>query len=387
MSIRYLARTRTLDDFEQSPIAQLVNVPELERCQRCIFCHYFVNNRTNDDYDICAASHKCDGESLIFLPMVNSDINDSVRNEHFTPTQLIRSLRISQQPRYLQLWSCDLTGYVCNSKCHYYPSRIESGVTVNDCATSHACGMNGSFLDLLEPFTKLLYTIPDFAHMEVPTGDTLLSDGTILEQETVSDFYMDSDLILYAIFGSGDRYPILNMMPDTVNAGKYLKGYNDTTLRYLEWVEPYYNHLDIGPFVVIRDLSDHVADTLVQYGYEARLFIDPLPDLTRITLNSGNTYYFVNWSDKYRLIHIGTRYLVQIQPYDSSTWYFIEFGSGTNVCLGAPVNTKTTSRWRKYTFEPAELTPYTRLTILSYNASMAQWLRQIGVRDSLFYGL
>lgn len=385
MSIRYLGQRRTLDRYNVSPIAQLINVPQLQGCQRCQFCIYWERNRNIDDYNACSEKNHCSDESLLFAELVNNDGYDKINNAHFSPTAIIKQTKIDNAHRYLQYWTADIQGYECNRLCQFYPSRIADEKSVADCSNTNACGRNGSFYDLLEIADQRLLSLPQF-YNNVPAGLHIMQwNGEDFFVSSYPSLTWDDNGFAVIVDAAGISHHIINMMDISACAGNLLHR-DETDPAFWLFDIPAIRHYNLtGTDFVLRYSNEWLYSFLRNAGLPAANFNLVYKDIKYITWGSTNNAWFTSNSSNIYYLANGDNYLVCFQPIGETYKVYCRFGTDGTKFLGANINSYPPSRWRKIERTVAISSNDKIINLTSRTGQMSTWLMSIGVRESLFY--
>ncbi len=385
MAIKYLGKLRPIAFAYAEAYMQMVNVPELQDCQRCPFCYYHQSGRSYDEYVECVRDHKCGNESLIFLPMVNRRKLGPEILHNFTLTPVTKQLTIDNQKRYLQLFSSDIKGYECNQLCQYYPSRIAAEQSIADCANSHACGRNGSFWDLLTPQFPYLANYPEINSDIIDETTFLTFDGRIIKGLTLNEIVIDTYSRVRARLSDGSLWEIANMMSDSPMTGNILRHEVNTNPRLFSWAFNAATFPNLENTLIVTKETEPIAQKLLKMGYQSELFYNPLKDLTAVTVSTGVKGYFVNDSGFFEEVATSSYRIIVILSYLNRHKYVISFGDQAQTYLGTKFPNDPPSKWARVS--PADFAPtdYRVITLNSYTDDMAKWLMRIGVRQSVFF--
>lgn len=384
--INYLGRIIYDKESDPQPYAQLVNVPSLEGTLRCRFCRYFVNRRSEDDYYKCREDHRCGEESIFYAPMVNSKrYNHSFDNNHFSPAHITKQHEIDSMKRYLQLWSCDISGFQCCKLCYFYPQRIEKQQTISACANSHDCGQNASYWDLLELRNTILYNFPYTVWPYTYTAKVTFLDGHTTTATPVS-LSRDSSGRAIVTLSDGTTSEILLVDFQFPSAWCYLRA------PYAEkesWQADMLADLPISnpsTLIILRCDGSRLYEFLIDQGVQPRGLTANLGTLLRVYLGDG--VYCILASRLYTAdMHSYTGgFTVSIDDVTSGYTVYFKFGT-SDYYLGASFAAAEPKQWKKVKVTGDWPVGTTIVTIHSYNSESASFLRAIGVRDSLFQNL
>lgn len=384
--INYLGKIIYDKDAAPQPYAQLVNVPELQGTLRCRFCRYFAVRRTEDDYYKCQESHRCGSESLLYAPMVNSDVHlTDIDEEHFTPVAITKQHEINSVKRYLQLWSCDISGYQCCKICYFYPQRIENQQTISACANSHDCGQNASFWDLLELKNTLLYEFPYKLYPYTYTSDITFLDGTTTTTTPVS-LSRDSSGRVLVTLSDGTIARILLVDIQYPSAWCWLRGaWDDPTCFQADNLANFPLPTDY-PTIILRIDGNILSDWLMDQGVSSKGLKGSLGTLLRVYLGDGEYCYLGSRAYTSNMNSYTGGFTVSIDDITSGHSVFFKFGT-SDYYLGASFAAAEPKQWKKVKVTSDWPVGTTIVTITSYNSTPATFLRAIGVRDSLFQSL
>lgn len=387
MPLKYLGRNRKNDSYMVEPINQLVNVPELQLTQRCQFCAYWEEDRDYSAMRRCIEKNKCGYESLLWAMERNGYDASEIQSDHFTPTSIVRQRKFSEVPRYLQYFTCDLEGYICNRLCQFYPQRIESEQSVAECANSNGCGQNGSFFRLLELFRPDLNNLPTFWGANTPAGYIMQYDGTLVPSSIEGGWGWNPQGLFVLQEDSGVQHRILLMIHDQPNAGCFLIKYDNNPLLYLfRYVAIAYQRVKPTDFV-LRSVREDLWAILNSHGITANSIYNICPNLKYITWGSTGHAWVTSNDEYFEFVDQDKAYLVVINTIDTAQRIVYRFGSTGNTYLMSPYKELPPSKWRKVTLGAAPSGDYVIINLTSWSGSSSVWLRDIGVRESLFYDL
>lgn len=385
MAIKYLGKLRPIAFAYAEAYMQMVNVPELQDCQRCPFCYYHQSGRSDYEYSECMREHKCGNESLIFLPMVNRRKLGPEILHNFTLTPITKQLTIDNQKRYLQLFSSDIKGYECNQLCQYYPSRIAAEQSIADCANSHACGRNGSFWDLLTPKFPYLANYPEINSDFIDESTFLTFDGRVIKGLTLAAIVIDTYSRVRARLSDDSLWEIANMMSDSPMTGNILRHETNTNPRLFSWAFNAATFPDLENTLIVTKETGPIAQKLLEMGYPSELFYNPLKDLTLVRVSSSSSSWFINDSSYFEEVATNSYRIIVITSYLNGYKYVISFGDQAQTYLGTKFPNDPPSKWTRVSQADFAPTDYRVITLNSYDDQMAQWLMTIGVRQSLFF--
>lgn len=384
--VNYLGKIIYDKDAAPQPYAQLVNVPELQGTLRCRFCRYFEVRRTEDDYYKCIDSHRCGTESLLYAPMVNSDVHlTDIDEEHFTPVAITKQHEIDSLKRYLQLWSCDISGYQCCKLCYFYPQRIEKQQTISACANSHDCGQNASFWDLLELRNTLLYEFPYKLYPYTYTARITFLDGITTAATPVSLSIINGD---FACVTLSDNTTAFILLVDY----QYPSAWCFLRAPYAEKESWQADRLTAIPAAASRPIAilrlDHqrLHDFLIDQGVTPEGLKGSLGTILRVYVSEGVYCILASRSYTASMNSYSGGFTVSIDDVTSSHTVYFKFGS-TDYYLGATFDEAEPKQWKKIKMTGSLPADAIVITITSYNSTPATFLRAIGVRDSLFQNL
>ena len=384
--INYLGKIIYNKDAEDQPYAQLVNVPELQGTLRCRFCRYFQLNRTEDDYFKCRESHRCGYESLLYAPMVNSDVHlTDIDEEHFTPVAITKQHEIDSMKRYLQLWSCDISGYQCCKLCYFYPQRIEKQQTISACANSHDCGQNASFWDLLELYNNLLYNFPYKLYPYTYSAKIKFIDGTTTTATPVS---LSRDTYGYVLVTLSDGTIARILLVDIYypSAWCLLRGaWDDPTCFQANILVNFPLQTDY-PTIILRCDGELLYEWLLDHYVTYQGLKGSLGYVFRHQYATQHYVYLASRAYNSNMNADGNNYLVSIDDIGENTSCYFRFKT-TEYYLGATFTAAEPRQWKKIKITGTLPTGTIVITIPSYNDPSAQFLRAIGVRDSLFQNI
>lgn len=384
--VNYLGKIIYNKDAEDQPYAQLVNVPELQGTLRCRFCRYFELNRTEDDYFKCRESHRCGYESLLYAPMVCSDghLHD-IDEEHFTPVAITKQHEIDSMKRYLQLWSCDISGYQCCKLCYFYPQRIEKQQTISACANSHDCGQNASFWDLLELNNNMLYNFPYKLYPYTYTAKITFLDGTTTTATPVS---LSRDTYGYVLVTLSDGTIARILLVDIYypSAWCLLRGaWDDPTCFQANILVNFPLRTDY-PTIILRCDGELLYEWLLDHYVSYQGLKGSLGYVFRHQYATQHYVYLASRAYNSNMNADGNNYLVSIDDIGENTSVYFKFGN-TDYYLGATFQEAKPSQWKKMKMTGDLPVGTVVITITSYDSVPANFLRAIGVRDSLFQNM
>lgn len=387
MLLKYINRSRNRGALEANPISQLVNVPQLQQYNRCQFCDYWRAGRTAPQIEDCIERNKCGHESLLWAVMQNDYNGGRIKGEHFTPADIVKLTKINKIPRYVQFFSSDLSGYECNSLCQFYPSRIADEKSIADCANTNACGMNGSFWNILHFHRYDIPLIADFVNTEVPDGYILTYDGSLFPVSNIQSLSVSSDGLFVITDVNNEVHRIINMMSFSPAAGNFLTRLGADSALWLFYTPAVaYQRAERQDLCVIS-WQDTLFRYLVANGFDTDVFDAVYPDLERLSWSSSVSAWFTS-DDAFIVFHpIGDVQLVALEPVGSAGQYVFQLGAATSYYLTAPMGDLPPAKWRKSKLSEALPDTVTVITVTDYNSSVATWLRTIGVRENLFYAL
>lgn len=383
MAVKYLGRKVNVKGVTNSPCAQLVNVPELQRNQRCIYCHYWQSERTTEQVEKCILSHNCGVESLLYAPLINSQYAAPIPDDdHFSPSPLVYQTEIDSQKRYLQLWSCDIQGYQCCKLCHFYPERIEKQQTIAACSNSHNCGQNASWFDLLQIRDTILYSMP--AYNEIPPADNqiVFLDGTV-RTIYLGDIYYDAGGLALAHLSDDSYAYIMNFVDWQPGCGALLA---------TPWDVPYtwsfkatYNlrRTYDRPIALIRSIRDQIGQMLIAKGLSETALHGSLGYQFSHRIDASTRVYFAERQYTVMFRSVLGKLLPSVFEMTGYEGYHFRFGS-TNWYLTSPYMNAPPSKWQRAEINPDEMAEYPIISIPDANSVVAKFLLSIGVRDSLF---
>lgn len=384
--VNYLGKIIYNKDADPQPYAQLVNVPELQGTLRCRFCRYFEAQRTEDDYYKCRESHRCGYESLLYAPMVNSDVHlTDIDEEHFTPVAITKQHEIDSMKRYLQLWSCDISGYQCCKLCYFYPQRIEKQQTISACANSHDCGQNASFWDLLELKNTLLYEFPYKLYPYTYTAKITFLDGTTTEATPVS-LSRDSEGRVLVTLSDGTIARILLVDIYFPSAWCWLRGaWDDPTCFQANLLANFPLPTDY-PTIILRCDGELLYEWLLDHYVSYKGLIGSLGYVFRHQYATQHYIYLASRRYASNMNADGNNYLISIDDIGDNTSCYFRFNN-SEYYLGATFTEAEPRQWKKIKITGTLPTGTIIINIPSYDSPSANFLRAIGVRDSLFQNL
>ena len=163
---KYVVASAAPDQFYQAAF-----IGEYNGEAACQFCYYLPDRQPVGDktFAQCSMAHKCDDgnqpyirvEPLHLDEIQEAEIPDAPGQAAYQDTTFLRQQKVKSMPRYCQLVTSQLTGYVCNSLCAFFNERIEKKQSARACGKVKACANNSSFYDLLVPASPTLRAIYD----------------------------------------------------------------------------------------------------------------------------------------------------------------------------------------------------------------------------------
>lgn len=385
MNLKYLGKLRTGIEHVLGSFAQLVNFPNLERTQRCLFCAYYEEYRLNHTFNECSDKHGCMGQSLIFAILKGCENESWYKNQDFTPTSTTKQTTIDNVKRYLRLFSSDIQGYQCASVCQFYASRIASEQSIAECSNTNACGRNGSFWNLFTIQNQYFQVIPPINNWDFQSQPLLQMDGTVLSDIEINQCSIVVDHFVYLEDGDGNRYVILNMMKYSDGAGSVLFSRYVNNPILWTWEDYEYTGGVLGTEVIIVNNTDPLYQMLIAAGMPADNITYPLKNLSRVIVSSSLTEYFTtdhyysSWEDfgDYRLPYFISR--------TTRNKYFVRFGVNSSTWLACYIGQGDNNEYRRHKLTFSVPSGYRVIDITDYYDDMAYFLRKWGVRDSVFY--
>lgn len=387
MAIKFIGKQRTLSGFIESPIAQLINVPQVQGYQRCQYCIYWEQDRFVSDIDNCIIKNKCGYESLLWARLTNGYPGSNINSKHFTPTNIIRQRKLSETPRYLQYFTCDLDGYVCNRLCQFYPQRIQNEQSVAECANSNNCGQNGSFFRLLELVRQDVTNLTQFFGVSVPAPYILQWDGRLVTITGGGTWNWNEEDDYEYTDPNGVKHRILLMFQWSPNSGCFLHRNGDNPDLYLFNRPAVALNIVKDTDFVLMSIQDTLWRFLAVVGFTTDCIDNVFRDLTQLTWGTSNAAYVTSNDSYFEFVDLGQYFLVVINTIDTNQRLVFRFGSVRTTFLMSPFRDLPPSKWRRVSLNNDPTGDYTFVNMTSYNDNAARWLRQIGVRDSLFYEL
>lgn len=384
MLLKYINRKSNLDLLSPTPCAQLVNVPQLLGCTRCFYCRFREDFQSPQEYSDCMRKHKCGEESLLYAYLNNSRANTTPPvAEHFSPTQVIKSLTIDNMTRYIQLWSCDLSGYECCRLCQFYASRVASDVSIADCSNSHTCGRNGSWWDLLVIRDQDIVTLPDIFSSQPPSGSFYTLDE-VLHTASFSEFILDPDGYIVVRMSDGNTYFPMAMVKNTPLSWRILEGTDNDARTWSFWQSWNPTWFPKERTMLISGPSNPVFQALSDRMFDEQQWFIHNKAWWRTTSSNNLSVLFTYVLTQHSEQVVGGNILVTINDVNLYNDYCI-CNNGTLQFLalpyaGAPINK---ARWVKLTSAQVETLTY--VTSRKMNTPSAGFLIALGVRQSLFY--
>lgn len=384
MSINYLGKNRPIFFDSNKPAAQLVQATNVGYTTRCAWCQYQEPFRTNKDFTACLRKRGCGSNDLLFMPMITDAFGQGGSARNFTYTPFFKQHTTNYIKRYLQLLQCRLSGYQCNKLCQFYPQRIDSEQSVSDCASSHACGRNGSFWTLLTPKYEVLSNWPQLNESAPSPLPLLRADGQLIEDVEIESIQRDNSGYLTATLSDGNTYFIACYDPES-----HMNGYLfETPVLNYKWLwHPDNIHMsvkDLSQVLLTWWWSEPLSQRLVEEGMPEDNFYNPMQYLQYVTISSSLHKWFCYNNNLIDLVEIDDVYVVVITSADQQDRFVVQFNTTPNKVLGCRYNKTTPSSWTRVT-KPATLPEGTSLIVISdYDDSMASWLRAIGCKESLF---
>lgn len=383
MNFTYLPRQRSLESFTYEPAAQLINVPAMLGAQRCPWCRYFESRRSRDDYFACSYKNGCGSESLIWAVLENSYVRRYGTADHFTPTTICRQHYFDQVPRYVQLISCDIEGYQCNSLCQFYPSRITEDKSIAECSNTRRCGRNGSYFQLLTLREQIYYKDLIWNKQETTLHTLCYLDGTVIEDDEIAGWYIDEHQFIRLHTNQETDPYVCCMIPESSACLYVLMAYSENARSYSfsylasEDRAVYYNA------VYFNTLDGYLGTYLQSWGMWWYQLMQPVPNIASLQISAGVTLPFSTEADRISFITQDNGYLVLFKDLDNNHNYCVQLGSSSEYYLMSPRENKTPSTWKKA--KPSSVSPsaYGTITITDFTDDFAQWLQSIGVRQSI----
>lgn len=387
MPIKYIGRQRTLEGFQESPIAQLVNVPNLQLCQRCQYCHYWEADRNYNDVLACIEKHKCGYESTLWARLTNNYIGAEIQSKHFTPTTIVRQRKLSEVPRYLQYFTCDLDNYICNRLCQFYPKRVESEQSILECANSNGCGMNGSFLRLLEMFRQDISYLPNFFISGTTTGYIMQYNGQLISSNVGGSWKWNKDNLFVHVDTNGMEHRILSMYLNSPTAGHFLYKHDDIPELYLfDYIAVAYQRVLPTDYVLINFLDD-LMYKLREQGIPVESIDRVYKDLIKKSTEDQQECWFTSNDSNIEFFAANKYYLVEFVPINIDIQVYVKIGREGNYYLVSPFRNAPPIKWRRVKYKESPRPYGIFIQLLAISDPFTQWLISIGVRESLFYEL
>lgn len=384
MSLNLLGKNRPIFFDNTKPCAQLVQFPEISAIGRCAFCHYQEPFRQIHDWTECYEKRGCGRHDLLFMPMVTDAFGSGGSAQHFSYTPFFKQHTIGYVKRYLQLLQCRLSGYECNSLCQFYPARIDEGKTVAECASSHACGRNGSFWTLLTPKYTMVWNWPSKLAPDDPPYPIVFLDGTQLYDVTVDDITRASNGKLRVHLSNQTWYYVANFWGESHMAGYMLETPN---ISYPELWHPgttLFSQEEVSEVVLAYWPVEPIGRALLTAGMPDDNFIYAMKDLTLVQITSSVSKYFYNNSTEFELLADGETYILSLKNARHTDKYVISFNANNTKLLGCKFEDYTPSSWSKVTRNGSLPSGHTVINLSSIHDSMSQWLMKIGVKSTLF---
>lgn len=385
MAIRYLGKSRPHDFDVYRPLLQMMNIPGLNDRPRCAYCFYQKEQREGLPYRQCSDKHKCGSESLIFMEMKCVYQRSMEWWWKFTPTPVTKLITIDNNKRYLQLISADIQGYECNQLCQYYPSRVAADQSIAECANSHACGRNGSFWTLTLPWYEFLETFPDLTHLILDEHTFLTFDGRVLSNKTLLEIYIDDNFWLRARLDDGTEWYIVNMYNESEMCGELLYAHNRNNTRLWDWGEHVSYHNREAQSLVFTSDEQPIPAMLQQMGMPNDNLLYRLWNLKYINLGTYGNYWFVNQYRYFNYNIIDGYQVVVIRSYLNETPFIVRFGDLSSQYLARKFEDDPAAKWVKANLPEYQPSGVQVIILNAITDPMAQWLMEIGVRQSLFF--
>lgn len=394
MPIYYIGRQRSLDYSSQTPIVQLISNPAVNGCQRCRYCYFCPETyeiwNTQDEYAACIKAHACGKESLFWTKMSNGTNPPLESPQDYTPTPLIRSIKVDLQSRYLQYFVIDITGYSCNSLCHYYPNRVATKQTVAACSSAHGCGRNGSFFRLLTILDNSIWDIPTWFNTVVPNGFAMIaaSDDTIPLVHSVLQFDTAvPDAYVLKLLGSSSYY-ILNMIPGSIGCGGMLRSKRAGRADLMYW-DPYGWELlqDGDPFVVVNSTECSLYQMLIDDGATDFFMLNGKPFLTCVESTTTAEFWTYDDYSMRTIKQVDDEKYVCMKYIGMTRVDYVKIMISTEkwLCLDSIWETSSSpSVWTTTKKAPADLSSSTFMVITSPFDLLADFLKNIGVKETIF---
>lgn len=393
MPIYYIGRQRTLDFSSQVPIVQLISNPAVDGCQRCRYCYFCPDTEpffeTKAQYEACIREHACGRESLFWTKMSNGTNPPLDQPNDYTPTPLIRSVKVELQSRYIQFFTIDFSGYNCNSLCHYYPNRVATKQSIAACSNAHGCGRNGSFFRLLVILDTSIFELDGWFNDIAPDGYATLPGDHNYENlyECVLD-WDDYDTTAYVVlWPHKSTWYILNMLPGSPWCGCFLrsKRAGDTNLMY--WDTEGWAQLEEGdPCMVLNSLDSTLAQMLRNSGATNDFLLYGKPYLTLISQTSVGELWIYDDPSMWTIVRQEDTQYVMLRFIGLSEPWYVKIAISTDKWLSLENQWSTDyrpSKWTTTKTAPADLSTKQFLTITTPYDALATFLQNIGVKESV----
>lgn len=394
MPIYYIGRQRTLDFSSKVPIVQLISNPAVNGCQRCRYCYFCPDTEpffeTKAQYEACIREHACGRESLFWTKMSNGTNPPLDQPNDYTPTPLIRSVKVELQSRYIQFFTIDFSGYNCNSLCHYYPNRVATKQSIAACSNAHGCGRNGSFFRLLVILDASIFELPGWYNFHAPSGYATLPGDD--QYEDISDMIIafdsgDRTAVMCRII-NGSRWYILNLLPGSPWCGCFLRSKRANNRDLLYWdTEGWLQMEDGDPCFILNTLDCTLADKLRDWGLTNDFLLYGRPYLTLISQSSVGDLWIYDDSSMWTIVRQEDTQYVMLRFIGLSTLWYVKIAISTDKWLSLENQWSTDyrpSKWTTTKTAPADLSTQQFLTITTPYDALAIFLQQIGVKESLF---
>lgn len=164
MNIQFLPRFKKAEPSDDFIYQQAILYNHLG-LSACPFCLYLYEQSTTPQHPIaltfaeCAKKHSCNKglQPYIAVEPINDTeiwdarLPDDPDHRAYVPACFWRQVKVKSCARYVQFIASYLTGYPCNSLCHYYIDRVDKKQAALACGKTHACANNSSFWNLLIP--------------------------------------------------------------------------------------------------------------------------------------------------------------------------------------------------------------------------------------------
>ena len=208
----------------------------------CPLCVYKDEATSEDAFLKCASKHTC-GQGyrpwLRMVPINQDEVDEAVDTKNdgmalYRETNVSKQVKIQGMPRYCKLIQCLQDGYRCNTLCHFFEDRILAKKTAAKCAAAKACGLNGSFWDVLIPEEEIFLRMMKWQSEEDPSILYPIDENIRWRVSDMKNVQYNDNVQLLGLHcqsedGTRDYgyLPVRNIDPSSPDMGKYLADYGD----------------------------------------------------------------------------------------------------------------------------------------------------------------